>query len=426
MLRAGGTARCRRRRRPRSPSRTRTWPSGRSADLAVSALAPVSASPARGEQPADVPACLASGSPTEARPARALHGDCGGTLGERAVPRVGLDVVVVQVLARPASSRPLGRAAAIAGRVPAAAAPGAARRSRGRGACPGGPPQAGRPGASSAPGDLVPADGRVIGGEGVVDEQSVRGNGGCVAGATGRLVARRLDRPGGLAQPGGRATGGPDEGVGGSAGPCSPRRAPRPVRRPRRRAPRRSPSEPSGRRSPWPAWACWPATSTTAAAILRPDYATGPGVAVPLETVRDATACARLGIVVRSPDAFDRLARVDTIVLDDAPALRACGLEIVEIQSRLPEPVLLRYAASAFRHMADERAEALIEACCSRRCHILDLPAVEFEPGVTVVHGAHRVRVRDLDPDPRRVRPAGRRDRRQPGRRGRSSGDRRV
>jgi cation transport ATPase len=148
-----------------------------------------------------------------------------------------------------------------------------------------------------------------------------------------------------------------------------------------------------------------------AAAILRPDYATGPGVAVPLETLRDAALCARRGIVVRRPDVFERMARVDLIVLDDDPALSRVELEVTDIRSRLPEPDLLRYATSAFRHLADDRSAALEAACRARGVYLLDLPPVDFRQGVTVMHGRSRVRVHEellavgLDDDGRRAGP---------------------
>lgn len=247
-------------------------------------------------------------------------------------------------------------------------------------------------------GDLVPADGRVIHGNGVVDEQTLRGLEGAsrvrpgdtlLAGSTvlhGALcleVTQSVERT--RAWTISRAL---LSATSPSPGASSPTRS----------------SEAFAERAVVPTMAMagvglLAGDLATAAAILRPDYATGPGVAAPLETVRDATACASLGIVVRSSDAFDALARIHTVVLDDSPALRECGLEVVDIQSRVPDLVLLRYAASAFRHMADERAEALIEACRERRCHILNLQAVEFDAGVTVVHGRHRVRVRELDRD---------------------------
>ncbi len=116
-----------------------------------------------------------------------------------------------------------------------------------------------------------------------------------------------------------------------------------------------------------------------------------------METLRDVARCARRGIVVRSPDAFERLAACDVIVLEDAPALRLGALEVIRVHTRMPEADLLRYAASAFRHLADDRSAALVEACRDRRSHLLDLPALDLETGVTVTHGDRRIRVRDHD-----------------------------
>jgi Cu2+-exporting ATPase len=248
-------------------------------------------------------------------------------------------------------------------------------------------------------GEIVPADGRVIRGLGVVDEQTLRGLEGAsrvragdmlLAGSTvldGSLcfeVAQSVDRSRAW-----RISRALLAATSPAPGGSSPTKS----------------SEAFAERAVGPTVALagvglLAGDVTTAAAILRADYATGPGVAVPLETVRDATACACRGIVVRSPDAFNRLAEINTVVLDDALALRACGLAVDSVQSRLPEPIVLRYAASVFRHMADERALALLAACRERRCHVLDLPAVAFDPGVMVMHGKHRVRVRELNSDP--------------------------
>jgi cation transport ATPase len=131
---------------------------------------------------------------------------------------------------------------------------------------------------------------------------------------------------------------------------------------------------------------------------LRPDYATGPGVAVPLEALRDAAACAARGIIARTPDAFERLAAADLVILDDGPALRRAGLEVADVSGRLAEPELLRYAASAYRHLADGRAPALAEACRDRRIHLLDLPPAAYGPGVMVLVGDRQVRVREQGP----------------------------
>nr|WP_303652858.1 HAD family hydrolase [Paludisphaera mucosa] len=249
------------------------------------------------------------------------------------------------------------------------------------------------------PGELVPTDGRVIQGSGVVDEQALRGLAGAsrirrgdvlLAGSRVLHGSLRLEVAGGAdrtrASQIGRAL---LAATSHDAGASSPTRK----------------TEAFAERAVAPTFAMagvglLAGDLATAAAILRPDYATGPGVALPLETVRDATACARIGVIVRSPDAFERVARADAVVIDDSPALRARGLEVVDVQSRLPESLLLRYAASAFRHMADERTEALLDACRTRRCHVLDLPAAAFDRGVTVVHDGRSVMVRGLDEGP--------------------------
>ena len=135
----------------------------------------------------------------------------------------------------------------------------------------------------------------------------------------------------------------------------------------------------------------------TVGAILRPDYATGPGLAVPLETLNNVARCARLGIIAREPEALERLAEVDLFVLEDHPILSKVDLEVTGIQTRLPEAILLRYAASAFRHLVDDRSRALLAACRARKIHVLQLDPTEFGRGVTVAHENHRIRVLDAD-----------------------------
>ena len=58
-----------------------------------------------------------------------------------------------------------------------------------------------------------------------------------------------------------------------------------------------------------------------AAAVLRPDYATGTGLGVSLELLRDAALCARQGIIIRDASAFRRLAEVALLLFADHPDL---------------------------------------------------------------------------------------------------------
>ncbi len=240
--------------------------------------------------------------------------------------------------------------------------------------------------------ETVPADGRVVGGEAIVDERSVRGLRGAsrkrsgdavLAGSTVLAGSMRVEvtRQGDHTQASSivRAL---VAATSPAAGPMSPTL--------------RTESFANQAVGPTLATAGFGllvGDLTAVGAILRPDYATGPGVAFSLETLRDAAICARRGIVVRQPDVFERLARVDLIVLDDDPALSRVELEVAEVQARIAEAELLRYAASAFRHLADDRAAALNACCLARRIHLLDLPPVDFDLGVTVVHDRRKIRV---------------------------------
>ncbi|RUL83945.1 P-type ATPase [Tautonia sociabilis] len=258
-----------------------------------------------------------------------------------------------------------------------------------------------RPGdrVAVAAGEVVPADGKVVGGGGIVDEGAVRGRPGASRVAEGDLLlAGSTVRAGSLLMEVGRPVAAARVSAI-SRAILSATTLPGGVTAPTLKAER------SAERAVVPTITMagvglLTGDLATAAAILRPDYATGPAIAVPLETVKDAADCARKGMVVRSPEAFERLARVDTILLDDNRFLRDRGLEVFEVRTRLPEDLLLRLAASAYRHLADDRAEALSNACRRRRIHLLDLPPREFDPGVAVEYGGRLVRVRDLDDGP--------------------------
>jgi cation transport ATPase len=246
-------------------------------------------------------------------------------------------------------------------------------------------------------GEIVPADGRISGGEGVVDERGIRG----LEGITGK---RTLDTlfAGSTVLAGSFIL--EVDRVGEQTRSSSIRRALIAATSP---AP--GPSAPTIRSEKFASRAVGPTLAAagvgllagdlmTVGAILRPDYATGPGMAVPLETLHIVALCARLGIVARDPESLERLAEVDLFVLEDLPILARTELELTRIETRLPEPLVLRYAASAFRHLVDDRATALLEVCRERQIHVLNLEAVDFGRGVTVVHGKHRVRVLEADP----------------------------
>ena len=106
---------------------------------------------------------------------------------------------------------------------------------------------------------------------------------------------------------------------------------------------------------------------TTAGAILSPDYATGVGLAMPLERVRDARVAIRNGAVLRTGDALRRLATTTWMVLDDHQALHHAACDVAEVRTKwLDEARLLPAMAAAGIWLGDERGLALAQACRDR------------------------------------------------------------
>ncbi len=245
-------------------------------------------------------------------------------------------------------------------------------------------------------GDSVPADGRITAGEGVLDERSIRGVEGISTRRAGdAILAGSVVLAGSFEVEVAR--------IGEATRAASIRRVLIAATSP---APGQS--APTARSEQFASRAVGPTLATAGVgllsgdlmavgAILRPDYATGPGLALPLETLHKVALCARAGIVVRDPEALERLAQVELFVLQDHPDLRKTGLRVAKVESRIADSILLQYAASAFRHLRDDRSDALVGACRERRIHNLNLEAVEFGRGVTVVQARHRIQVGEVD-----------------------------
>jgi cation transport ATPase len=106
---------------------------------------------------------------------------------------------------------------------------------------------------------------------------------------------------------------------------------------------------------------------TTAGAVLRPDYATGIGLAMPIETSRDVRFAMRSGAILRVGNALGRLATTTWIILDDHPALHHAVCDIAEVRTKcLDEAQLLPALAAAGVWLGDERGAALARACRDR------------------------------------------------------------
>jgi cation transport ATPase len=148
----------------------------------------------------------------------------------------------------------------------------------------------------------------------------------------------------------------------------------------------------------------------TAGAVLRPDYATGPGLAFPLEALQAVTLCLRHGIVISNPESLERVATSDLLIIDYSPALEVTELEIsaVEAFPGITEDELLRFANAAFRDLDDERAAALRDICREREIKAMGVQAVEFANDVTLMIGKDCIKVGDLGTRPhRRVKAGG-------------------
>jgi Cu2+-exporting ATPase len=142
---------------------------------------------------------------------------------------------------------------------------------------------------------------------------------------------------------------------------------------------------------------------STALSILRLDYASGPGLAFPLETLQAVALCLRHGIVIRDQEAFQRLATSDLLILDLQAALERTELEVdaVQVFPGCRAENLLQYAAAAFHDLDDERSIAIRRACRNRGITPLDLERIECATDVTLLHGNDRIKVGDLGPRPR-------------------------
>ena len=136
----------------------------------------------------------------------------------------------------------------------------------------------------------------------------------------------------------------------------------------------------------------------TAGAILRPDFATGPGLAFPLETLQAAALCLRHGILIRDPKALEQVMTSNLLIIDHCSAMEQTELEIdgVEAFPGINEDDLLRFADAAFRDLDDERAIVLCNTCRKRGIKALGIKPLEFAADVTLMHGNDCIKVGDL------------------------------
>lgn len=149
---------------------------------------------------------------------------------------------------------------------------------------------------------------------------------------------------------------------------------------------------------------------TAAGAILRPDYATGVGIAHPLETLQAVALCARHGVLIREAGALERLGAVDLLILDDHPALARGRLEVgmTRVFDGRGDDNVLALAAAAFGELGCDRAGALRRACRLRGVEPPRVVPRDYVPDIAFPHEGHWIKVGDLGATTdARSRPAG-------------------
>ncbi len=101
-----------------------------------------------------------------------------------------------------------------------------------------------------------------------------------------------------------------------------------------------------------------------AAAVLRPDYATGPTIHDSLTLIDQLRACFDEGIVVRRPTAFGRMADADLVLFDHNELLEAplVQLEDVHVAGEWSTKEILEYAACGMNALNDPRRRAVTAA----------------------------------------------------------------
>jgi len=117
----------------------------------------------------------------------------------------------------------------------------------------------------------------------------------------------------------------------------------------------------------------------TAVAILRPDYAHAESLSLSLEDIATMASCLAMGCILRTPLALAALEDSDTLILIDYPALHRQRLVLSTISGPHDDKrEMLRWAASMARHLADERGDALAAAARLQGCILVEVSPDSF------------------------------------------------
>ncbi len=142
--------------------------------------------------------------------------------------------------------------------------------------------------------------------------------------------------------------------------------------------------------------------ATVAAAVLRPDYASGPGLSGSLAEIDGLGACLDQGIVVRRPDVFEQMALADTVVFDHDPnlELRLLQVESVQVAAGFTRDEIVSHAACAVRKLNDRRARAVGVAHEELGHKLPELPVTYHAGAIEFQAGDRRIRITGMTHTP--------------------------
>jgi len=120
----------------------------------------------------------------------------------------------------------------------------------------------------------------------------------------------------------------------------------------------------------------------TAVAVMRPDYANAEAVSVSLSDLDAISSAIERGCLLKSAGMLDRLASVDCLLVIDHPRLWRRRLEVSGLQCPAGDAdEAVRWAASLARHLADDRAMAAAREAQRRGVPLVDLTPQSYGEG---------------------------------------------
>lgn len=126
-------------------------------------------------------------------------------------------------------------------------------------------------------------------------------------------------------------------------------------------------------------------TLTTAQAIIRPDYVTGPRLSAQLSALRGVADGFHRGILFRNPSALDRLATVNAFIIDASAGIDRRRLRVARVEAiqGVSPDLVVAHALTAHRGFPTEHALALAAFAAKREIAPVGTASVDSVAGAT-------------------------------------------